>query len=151
MNNVPCRHSSKPWICFVAYFAGVMAWCDNGHIWGRGEADVADGELFVTDWEWVKPEGGPWEDFRGFLMSTGFNTAPDGSNKRRVPENLLSCLQDKSVHSDFISRASTRFLDGADLPSYVLLAGLLPTVAYRVIRDFEQHGLSPDASLHISS
>ena len=113
-----------------------------------GNILLSNGELFVTDWEWIKPEGGPWEDFCIFLMSSGFNTSPNGSNRWRRPENLLASLQGKSVHSDFISKTSGRFLKKGNLSSRLLTVGFLATLACRVIRDFEQHGISPSESAH---
>jgi len=104
--------------------------------------------IHITDWEWIREEGGPWEDFCALLMSTGFNTAPNGSNKQRVPENLLASLKGESVHSKYVGQASARFLSKTNLPPSLLIAGLLSAVSSRVIRDFDQHGFLGQESIH---
>lgn len=94
-------------------------------------------EVFITDWEWARPQGAPWEDFWTFIMSCALNTSPDGTAGQRKPENLVASLQGDSANSRLVRLAAESFLNKSNLPRNALVGGFLPTVACRALRDLD--------------
>jgi hypothetical protein len=109
---------------------------------------LAANQVSVTDWEWAKPEGAPWEDFWAFVMNWASNSPPDGVTDEGDAGNLLASLRGQSAHSRLVRQASARFSSAAGVPLDTLWAGLLPSTVSRTLRDIEDDGMSPEQSVY---
>lgn len=115
---------------------------------GTGNILLSGNEVFVTDWEWAKCEGAPWEDFWAFIMCWALNTAPDGATETREAGNLLASLTGESVHSHRVRDAAAHFSEAAGVSRHVLWGGLLPAITLRALRDIDEWNVSPDRSFY---
>ncbi len=99
------------------------------------------GQVFVTDWDRIDPEGTPWEDFWTFQLSCAFNVGPDGSTRHVSPGNVLACLTGRSEHSRLLALSAAHFLRLTHLPRAALAGGLLGTVLRSIDRDLRERQL----------
>lgn len=102
---------------------------------------IGQGQLFVTDWEWISDTAAPTFDWWHFLMSNAMRIDSEGHvADEQDPRYLLAALRGRSPYGPILAASLRRFMRATGLAVPVIVSGFLEVVLTRIVRDAAHFG-----------